>query len=77
MIFIWGVKAVSVFLLSDILPTLLLQYMLCFVCVCVSVVVVEEADVLEEDVFHEEAVTCLLSPLHPESLDFPDTPVSL
>ncbi|XP_076581250.1 active breakpoint cluster region-related protein isoform X2 [Chaetodon auriga] len=34
----------------------------------------EEADVLEEDVFQEEAVSCFLSPLHSESLDFPDTP---
>ncbi|XP_070848817.1 active breakpoint cluster region-related protein isoform X2 [Chaetodon trifascialis] len=33
-----------------------------------------EADVLEEDVFQEEAVSCFLSPLHSESLDFPDTP---
>uniref|UniRef100_UPI0037E9886C active breakpoint cluster region-related protein n=1 Tax=Semicossyphus pulcher TaxID=241346 RepID=UPI0037E9886C len=33
-----------------------------------------EAEVLEEDVFQEEAVSCLLSPLHPEILDFPDTP---
>lgn len=40
----------------------------------VPVLVVAEADVLEEDVFQEEAVSCLLSPLHPETLDFPDTP---
>ncbi|XP_040887801.1 active breakpoint cluster region-related protein [Toxotes jaculatrix] len=39
---------------------------------------VEEAemDVLEEDVFQEEAVSCLLSPLQAESIDFPDTPTS-
>ncbi|XP_041821379.1 breakpoint cluster region protein isoform X2 [Chelmon rostratus] len=36
--------------------------------------VVAETDVLEEDVFQEEAVSCFLSPLHSESLDFPDTP---
>lgn len=35
-----------------------------------------EAEVLEEDVFPEEAVSCFLSPLNTESLDFPDTPVS-
>lgn len=45
-------------------------------CVCVTVEVEAEADVLEEDVFQEEAVSCLLSPLQAESLDFPDTPVS-
>ncbi|KAA8579092.1 hypothetical protein FQN60_007212 [Etheostoma spectabile] len=40
-----------------------------------SVGVVEpETEVLEEDVFQEEAVSCLLSPLLPKSLDFPDTP---
>ncbi|XP_070711068.1 active breakpoint cluster region-related protein [Pempheris klunzingeri] len=33
-----------------------------------------EADVLEEDVFQEEAVSCFLSPLLSESVDFPDTP---
>ncbi|XP_028420237.1 active breakpoint cluster region-related protein isoform X5 [Perca flavescens] len=33
-----------------------------------------ETEVLEEDVFQEEAVSCLLSPLLPKSLDFPDTP---
>ncbi|XP_008299381.1 breakpoint cluster region protein [Stegastes partitus] len=33
-----------------------------------------ETDVLEEDVFRDEAEPCLLSPLHPESIDFPDTP---
>ncbi|XP_054457352.1 active breakpoint cluster region-related protein isoform X2 [Anoplopoma fimbria] len=33
-----------------------------------------ETEALEEDVFQEEAVSCLLSPLHPETLDFPDTP---
>ncbi|XP_017281706.1 active breakpoint cluster region-related protein [Kryptolebias marmoratus] len=38
--------------------------------------VVAEADVLE-DVFQEEAVSCFLSPLHSESLDFPDTPTLL
>ncbi|XP_051284797.1 active breakpoint cluster region-related protein isoform X1 [Dicentrarchus labrax] len=42
----------------------------------VPVVVEAEADVLEEDVFQEEAVSCYLSPLHSESLDFPDTPTS-
>ncbi|XP_029382776.1 breakpoint cluster region protein isoform X1 [Echeneis naucrates] len=35
-----------------------------------------ETDVLEEDVFHEEAVSCLLSPLQVESIDLPDTPTS-
>ncbi|KAM9335239.1 active breakpoint cluster region-related protein [Symphorus nematophorus] len=34
----------------------------------------EEADVLDEDVFQEEAVSCCLSPLHAESIEFPDTP---
>uniref|UniRef100_A0A096LRS6 Si:dkey-33c9.6 n=1 Tax=Poecilia formosa TaxID=48698 RepID=A0A096LRS6_POEFO len=29
-----------------------------------------------EDVFHEEAVSCFLSPLCSESIDFPDTPTS-
>ncbi|XP_069563754.1 active breakpoint cluster region-related protein [Brachyistius frenatus] len=33
-----------------------------------------ETDVLEEDVFQEEAVSCLLSPLNAETMDFPDTP---
>lgn len=42
----------------------------------VSAAVAEEADVLEEDVFPEEAVSCFLSPLNTESVDFPDTPVS-
>ncbi|KAM3590067.1 uncharacterized protein V6R79_003178 [Siganus canaliculatus] len=42
----------------------------------VAVVAEPDADVLEEDVFHEEAVSCLLSPLHSETLDFPDTPTS-
>lgn len=32
-------------------------------------------DVLE-DVFHEEAVSCFLSPLNSESIDFPDSLVS-
>ncbi|XP_068569434.1 active breakpoint cluster region-related protein isoform X2 [Cebidichthys violaceus] len=40
----------------------------------VPVVVEAETEALEEDVFQEEAVSCLLSPLHPETLDFPDTP---
>ncbi|KAK9524773.1 hypothetical protein VZT92_017141 [Zoarces viviparus] len=40
----------------------------------VPVVVEAETEALEEDVFQEEAVSCLLSPLLPESLDFPDTP---
>lgn len=44
---------------------------------CLSVVAEAEADVLEEDVFQEEAVSCLLSPLHSESIDFPESPVSL
>lgn len=43
--------------------------------VCVSVVIEAEADALEEDVFQEEVG--LLSPLHQDSLDLPDTPVSL
>ncbi|KAM4536877.1 active breakpoint cluster region-related protein isoform 3-T3 [Odontesthes bonariensis] len=34
----------------------------------------EEAEVLEEDVFQEEAVSCFLSPLNTEGVDFPDTP---
>ncbi|XP_063756573.1 active breakpoint cluster region-related protein isoform X3 [Eleginops maclovinus] len=33
-----------------------------------------ETEVMEEDVFQEEAESCLLSPLHSESIDFPDTP---
>ncbi|XP_070786126.1 active breakpoint cluster region-related protein isoform X2 [Enoplosus armatus] len=33
-----------------------------------------ETDVLEEDVFQEEAESCFLSPLLSESIDFPDTP---
>ncbi|XP_078132648.1 active breakpoint cluster region-related protein isoform X2 [Sander vitreus] len=33
-----------------------------------------ETEVLEEDVFQEDTVSCLLSPLLPKSLDFPDTP---
>ncbi|KAG7243436.1 hypothetical protein INR49_011893 [Caranx melampygus] len=41
-----------------------------------AVEVEPEAEVLEEDVFQEEAVACLLSPLNTESLDFPDTPTS-
>ncbi|XP_018551974.1 active breakpoint cluster region-related protein isoform X1 [Lates calcarifer] len=40
----------------------------------VPVVVEAEPDVLEEDVFQEEAVSCFLSPLQTESIDFPDTP---
>lgn len=44
-------------------------------CVCV-VTVEEEHDVLEEDVFQEEVVSCFLSPLHAESVDYPETPVS-
>ncbi|XP_037615594.1 breakpoint cluster region protein isoform X1 [Sebastes umbrosus] len=40
----------------------------------VQVVVEAETEVLEEDVFQEEAVSCLLTPFHPESFDFPDTP---
>ncbi|XP_029942761.1 breakpoint cluster region protein isoform X2 [Salarias fasciatus] len=35
-----------------------------------------ESDVLEEDVFHEESVSCLLSSLNPESIELPDTPNS-
>uniref|UniRef100_A0A1A8EV15 Breakpoint cluster region n=2 Tax=Nothobranchius korthausae TaxID=1143690 RepID=A0A1A8EV15_9TELE len=35
-----------------------------------------EADALE-DVFHEEGVSCFLSPLNTESVDFPDTPTLL
>nr|XP_015802359.2 breakpoint cluster region protein isoform X1 [Nothobranchius furzeri] len=35
-----------------------------------------EADALE-DVFHEEVVSCFLSPLNTESVDFPDTPTLL
>lgn len=42
----------------------------------VPVVAEAEADVLEEDVFQEEAVSCLLSPLHSESIDFPESPTS-
>ncbi|XP_038588586.1 active breakpoint cluster region-related protein isoform X2 [Micropterus salmoides] len=40
----------------------------------VPVVADAETDVLEEDVFQEEAVSGYLSPLLSESLDFPDTP---
>ncbi|XP_051799992.1 active breakpoint cluster region-related protein isoform X2 [Acanthochromis polyacanthus] len=35
-----------------------------------------DTDVLEEDVFREEAESCFLSPLITESIDFPDTPTS-
>ena len=44
---------------------------------CLPVEAEAEADVLEEDVFPEEAVSCLLSPLHSDSVDFPESPVSL
>ncbi|KAF3837082.1 hypothetical protein F7725_004546 [Dissostichus mawsoni] len=37
-------------------------------------VVQMETEVMEEDVFQEEADSCPLSPLHPGSVDFPDTP---
>ncbi|KAI9543337.1 hypothetical protein NQZ68_011986 [Dissostichus eleginoides] len=40
----------------------------------VPAVVQTETEVMEEDVFQEEADSCPLSPLHPESVDFPDTP---
>ncbi|XP_059211105.1 active breakpoint cluster region-related protein [Centropristis striata] len=40
------------------------------------VLVEAEAEVLEEDVFQEEAASWFLSPLHGESIDFPDTPTS-
>ena len=43
----------------------------------VFVAVEGEPEVLEEDVFQEEAVSCFSSPLNTESIDFPDTPVSL
>ncbi|XP_039996245.1 active breakpoint cluster region-related protein isoform X3 [Xiphias gladius] len=33
-----------------------------------------ETEVLEEDVFQEEAVSCFLSPFQAESIDFPETP---
>uniref|UniRef100_A0AAQ4PGT3 Si:dkey-33c9.6 n=1 Tax=Gasterosteus aculeatus aculeatus TaxID=481459 RepID=A0AAQ4PGT3_GASAC len=33
-----------------------------------------ETEAVEEDVFPEEAAPCSVSPLHAESLDFPDTP---
>ncbi|XP_023276579.1 active breakpoint cluster region-related protein-like isoform X3 [Seriola lalandi dorsalis] len=42
----------------------------------VPVVVEAETDVLEEDVFQEEAASCIFSPFQAESLDFPDTPTS-
>ncbi|XP_067435872.1 breakpoint cluster region protein [Thunnus thynnus] len=42
----------------------------------IPVEVEPQPDVLEEDVFQEEAVSCLLSPLQAECLDFPDTPTS-
>ncbi|XP_071315581.1 active breakpoint cluster region-related protein isoform X2 [Trachinotus anak] len=42
----------------------------------VPVVVEAEPDILEEDVFQEEAVSCFLSPLQAENIDFPDTPTS-
>ncbi|CAK6952901.1 active breakpoint cluster region-related protein [Scomber scombrus] len=35
-----------------------------------------EPDVLEEDVFQEEVVSCFFSPLHAESVDFPETPTT-
>lgn len=44
--------------------------------VCVDLAVEARGDILE-DVFHEEAVSCFLSPLSSESIDFPDTLVSL
>ncbi|XP_071062626.1 breakpoint cluster region protein isoform X1 [Pseudochaenichthys georgianus] len=40
----------------------------------VPAVVQTETEVMEEDVFQEEADSCPLSPLHPQSVDFPDTP---
>ncbi|KAM3857431.1 active breakpoint cluster region-related protein [Diretmus argenteus] len=40
----------------------------------IPVEVEADCDVLEEDVFQEESVACLLSPLHTDSVDFPDTP---
>ncbi|XP_029932091.1 breakpoint cluster region protein isoform X2 [Myripristis murdjan] len=40
----------------------------------IPVEVEADIDVLEEDVFQEESVSCLLSPLHTESVDLPDTP---
>ncbi|XP_071371394.1 active breakpoint cluster region-related protein isoform X1 [Centroberyx affinis] len=40
----------------------------------IPVEVEAESDVLDEDVFQEETVSCLLSPLHTESVDLPDTP---
>ncbi|KAM7377269.1 hypothetical protein PAMA_013864 [Pampus argenteus] len=42
----------------------------------VPVEVETEPEVLEEDVFQEEAMSCLLTPLQAECLDFPDTPTS-
>lgn len=42
-------------------------------CLCA---VETETEAVEEDVFPEEAAPCSVSPLHAESLDFPDTPVS-
>ncbi|KAM8900086.1 active breakpoint cluster region-related protein isoform 2-T2 [Spinachia spinachia] len=35
---------------------------------------VPETEAVEEDVFQEEAASCSVSPLHPETLEFPDTP---
>ncbi|KAL6118544.1 uncharacterized protein ACO6RY_03330 [Pungitius sinensis] len=33
-----------------------------------------ETEAVEEDVFQEEAASCSVSPLHPETLEFPETP---
>lgn len=38
--------------------------------------VAAEADIMEEDVFHEEGVSSFLSTMNIESIDLPDTPVS-
>uniref|UniRef100_A0A672ZEJ1 Si:dkey-33c9.6 n=1 Tax=Sphaeramia orbicularis TaxID=375764 RepID=A0A672ZEJ1_9TELE len=40
----------------------------------VDIVVEAESDILEEEVFHEEVESGLLSPLNIEGLDLPDTP---
>lgn len=60
-------------MLSDFNPTYCSIFI--FFKKCVSVVFQAESDAAEEDVFHEESG--LLSPLHTETIDPPDTPVSL
>lgn len=61
---------------EDISERPLTYYSMLKFVLCVSVVVGTEVEE-EEDVFQEEVGSCLLSPLHPETMELPDTPVSL